>query len=110
MNEDKVFNSYLPMTETAFYILLALGTPRHGYGIIKHVEEMTNNRIFLGSGTVYGTLAKMQQDGLISVHADGQRKTVYIITSRGKNLMQKEILRLHELTENAKMNEVYFNA
>lgn len=89
------------MTETAFYILLSLTTPRHGYGIIKHVEDLTAGRLILGSGTVYGTLTKMQKDGVIVVFADEQRKTVYEITDTGKQLMNQEIQRLKELHQNA---------
>lgn len=97
------------MTETAFYILLSLTEPRHGYGIIKHVEEITKLRIRLGSGTVYGTLTKMQRDGIITVFADEERKTVYEITGVGKRLMQAEINRLKELHLNAINCEVRFN-
>ena len=93
--------TYIPMTETAFYILLSLTEPRHGYGIIKHVESLTKGRISLGSGTVYGTLTKMQRDGLIVKYADGERKKVYEVTEEGKRIMRKEIDRLNELYENA---------
>lgn len=96
-----MLKKYVPMTETAFYILLSLTTPRHGYGIIKHVEELTSGRLILGSGTVYGTLTKMQKDGVIVVFADEQRKTVYEITDTGKQLMNQEIQRLKELHQNA---------
>lgn len=89
------------MTETAFYILLSLKEPRHGYGIIKNVETMTNGRLVLGSGTIYGTLTKMQRDGVISVYADEKRKKIYEVTELGKALMQQEIDRLNELYENA---------
>lgn len=98
---DKVLKKYVPMTETAFYILLSLTEPRHGYGIVKHVEEITNSRIQLGSGTVYGTLTKMQKDGIITVFADEERKTVYEVTEIGKKLMNSEINRLKELHQNA---------
>lgn len=89
------------MTETAFYILLSLTEPRHGYGIIKHVEEISKGRIRLGSGTIYGTLTKMQKDGVITVFADAERKTVYEITDSGKELITAEIERLKELHGNA---------
>ena len=89
------------MTETAFYILLSLAEPRHGYGIIKHVDEITKGRIHLGSGTVYGTLTKMQKDGIISVYSDERRKTVYEISPSGKKLIAAEIDRIKELHENA---------
>ncbi|RXZ81634.1 PadR family transcriptional regulator [Paenibacillaceae bacterium] len=89
------------MTETAYYILLALHEPRHGYGIVKHVEEISNSRIRLGSGTVYGTLTKMQKDGIITVFADEERRTVYEVSPVGKALIAAEIERLAELYQNA---------
>ncbi|WHY79599.1 helix-turn-helix transcriptional regulator [Neobacillus sp. WH10] len=101
MDIDKVIKKYVPMTETAFYILLSLTEPRHGYGIVKHVEDITNGRIALGSGTVYGTLTKMQKDGIITVFADEERKTVYEVTETGRKLITAEINRLKELYQNA---------
>jgi len=98
---EKVLKKYVPMSETAFYILLSLTEPRHGYGIVKHVEELSHSRIRLGSGTVYGTLTKMQKDEIITVFADEERKTVYEITDVGKKLMIAEIARLKELHHNA---------
>ncbi|MFJ7951661.1 PadR family transcriptional regulator [Lysinibacillus sp. NPDC096418] len=87
------------MTETAFYILLSLTEPRHGYGIIKRVEELTDGRLKLGSGTIYGTLTKMQKDEMISIFADERRKTIYEVTGIGKKVMQAEMVRLKELHE-----------
>ncbi|WP_372869893.1 PadR family transcriptional regulator [Planomicrobium okeanokoites] len=101
MEIQKMLKKYVPMTETAFYILLSLTEPRHGYGIVKHVEEITVGRLVLGSGTVYGTLTKMQKDGVITVFADEQRKTVYEITDAGKELMKAEITRIKEVHRNA---------
>ena len=101
MDIDKVIKKYVPMTETAFYILLSLTEPRHGYGIVKHVDDITNGRIVLGSGTVYGTLTKMQKDGIITVFADEERKTVYEVTETGRKLITAEINRLKELYQNA---------
>ncbi|WP_198530533.1 PadR family transcriptional regulator [Bacillus sp. LL01] len=101
MELAKIIKKYIPMTETAFYILLSLTEPRHGYGIIKHVEEISNGRIRLGSGTIYGTLTKMQKDGVITVFADAERKTLYEITDSGKELITAEIERLKELHRNA---------
>ena len=56
---------YVPMTETGFYILLCLQKPNHGYGIVQRVEEMTEGAIRLAPGTMYGSLSKMEKDGLI---------------------------------------------
>ena len=100
---EKLIKKYIPMTETAFYILLALDGPKHGYGIIKRVEELTQGRIHLGSGTIYGTLSKMEKDGLISLFADVERKLIYEITPVGKKIIQLEIKRLEELFSNAQL-------
>ncbi|AMQ08382.1 PadR family transcriptional regulator [Sporosarcina psychrophila] len=102
---EKIIKSYSPMTETAFYILLSLTKPRHGYGVIKYVEELTEGRLILGSGTIYGTLTKMQRDGIITVYADEKRKTIYEITDVGKGLMRHEMGRLKELHTNAMKHE-----
>ncbi|WP_416148335.1 PadR family transcriptional regulator [Salipaludibacillus sp. HK11] len=101
MDLEKVLKVYIPMTETAFYILLSLTEPRHGYGIVKHVDKITGGRIRLGSGTVYGTLGKMQKQDIITVYSDEKRKTIYEITDIGKKLMKVEINRLKELHKNA---------
>lgn len=109
MKIEKVLKSYIPMTETAFYILLSLKNPRHGYGIIKHVEDLTEGRLILGSGTIYGTLTKMQRDGIIAVFSDEKRKKIYEVTDVGKTLMRHEITRLKELHANAVNHEGEFH-
>lgn len=102
---EKLLKSYLPMTETAFYILLALTEPRHGYGITKFVAELTENRIKLGSGTVYGTLTKMQKDKLIDIYDDSDKKIIYEITGTGREILKAEIKRIKLLFENAVSQE-----
>lgn len=54
-------NDFIPMTETAYYILLSLLEEGHGYGIMQHVSEITRDRISLGAGTMYGTLGKLER-------------------------------------------------
>lgn len=105
---EKLLKKYVPMTETAFYILLSLTEPRHGYGIIKRVEELTEGRLKLGSGTIYGTLTKMQNDEMISIFADERRKTIYEVTATGKRVMQAEMVRLKELHDHVRRFEEDF--
>lgn len=52
---------YVPMTETAFYILLCLQEERHGYSIVQKVEELTDGAVKLSPGTMYGSLSKMEK-------------------------------------------------
>ncbi len=49
-----------PLTESSFYILLSLTKPLHGYGIIKEVEIMSNSRVKLAAGTLYGAQSTLQ--------------------------------------------------
>lgn len=104
-NTDKLKKSYLPMTETAFYILLALNEPRHGYGISKFVSGLTKGRIKLGSGTVYGTLTKMQRDGIIAVYDDSDKRISYEITDTGKEILRSEIARVKQVCADAEAVE-----
>lgn len=100
--DDPMVEKYLPMTETAYYILLSLYKPRHGYGIMQHVRNITHGRVKIGPGTIYGTLAKMEQDGLIEAVAEQDRRKIYLICRLGKELLKKEIKRLQELVANGK--------
>lgn len=89
--------AYVPMSETAYYILLSLTEPRHGYGIMQHVEALTNGRLRLGPGTLYGSLSRMENDRLIDVVAEEQRRKIYQINEVGKSVLQIELNRLKEL-------------
>lgn len=92
--------AYLPLTEAAFYILLSLTEPRHGYGIMQHVEELTAGRLKLGPGTLYGSLTRMQADNLIEPTAEVDRRKIYSITPSGRVLLRQELERLRELYNN----------
>ncbi|SHK08570.1 transcriptional regulator, PadR family [Clostridium cavendishii DSM 21758] len=102
MDISKLIKSYLPMSETMYYILLSTVEKRHGYGIILYVEEITNKRIKLGAGTIYNTLSKLEGDSLVKVVEETDRKKIYKITDLGKEILAKEIERLNELTANSK--------
>lgn len=105
----KTIESFMPLSETAYYILLSLTEPRHGYGIIKYVEKLTNGRIKLGSGTVYTTLGKMSKANFIEVFQDKDRKTVYELTETGQILIQKEIERIKTVYKDTLHQEGLFN-
>ena len=92
---------YVPMTETGFYILLCLQTPNHGYGIVQKVKELTDNEVVLGPGTMYGSLAKMEKDGLIEVVLEEEKRKIYQITELGKEVLEQELRRINRLYRNA---------
>ena len=90
------------LTEVSFYILLALYTPKHGYAVMQFIEKKTGGRLSLGAGTLYGALSKLEEKGWIVPCANGGgRKKEYSITAAGKEIAEKELARLQELTRTA---------
>ena len=92
---------YVPMTETSFYILLCLRHPSHGYGIVQRVKEMTDGEIVLSPGTMYGSLSKMEKDGLIYFICEEEKRKIYQITDLGTEVLHLELRRIKRLYQNA---------
>jgi len=98
----------IPLTEALFYILLAVRKPNHGYGIIQEVEKLTEGRLVLGPGTLYGAVQAMSAKGWIRIYSaetDSRKKKEYIITDLGKAIFAEEKKRLAELLRNAEKME-----
>ncbi len=100
MNYEKIRKRFIPMSETMFYILLSLQEERHGYGIMQHVKELTHDRIVLGAGTIYQSLSKLEEDGLIVSVKEEDRKKLYLITETGKRILKEEANRINEIYRN----------
>ena len=92
---------YVPMTETGFYILLCLQEPNHGYGIVQKVKTMTGGDIVLAPGTMYGSLSKMEKDGLIEFVREKDKRKIYQITELGMEVLELELKRIQRLYRNA---------
>lgn len=92
------------LTEAVYYILLSLISPLHGYGIMQNVKELSNDRLSLGAGTLYGAINTLLEKGWIRPVEGGNdsRKKEYVITELGKTVVNYEILRLEELINNGK--------
>ncbi len=88
---------YVPMTETGFYILYCLKTPNHGYGVVQTVERLTDGEIRLAPGTMYGSLSKMEKDGLITFVREEEKRKIYVITPLGEEVLQLELKRIRRL-------------
>ena len=97
---------YVPMTETGFYILLCLREVNHGYGIVQKVEELTKGDIILVPGTMYGSLGKMEKDGLIRFVREEDKRKLYIITELGREVLELEMQRIERLYLNMKEMKV----
>ena len=93
---------YMPMTETAFYILFCLQKPNHGYGIVQIVEKLTEGAIRLAPGTMYGSLSKMEKDGVIRFVKEEDKRKIYEITELGREILAIEmnrITRIYKITQ-----------
>ncbi len=89
------------MSEQSFLLLLSLIEPRHGYGIMQFISLQTEGRVTLGASTVYTLLYKMEQDGLVEVKSEIDRRKVYLITEDGMTVLRAEANRLSSLTQYA---------
>lgn len=94
---------YLPLTEATYYIMLSLGNPLHGYGIMQKVEEMTQGTVKLGAGTLYGAINKLLKEDLIGEAEDplgDSRRKCYILTQLGVEVVKAEHERVSMLYQN----------
>ena len=100
--DNKIRRIYVPMTESGFYILYCLQQPQHGYGIGQQVKQMTGGDLVISAGTMYGTLSKMEKDGLIAFVREEEKRKLYQITSLGTEILELEIHRIERLYKNSK--------
>lgn len=100
--EKKLKRVYVPMTETGFYILFCLRKEMHGYNIVQLVRQMTEGEIIISPGTMYGSLSKMEKDGLIRFLREEEKRKIYIITELGLEILNLELKRIERLYKNSK--------
>ena len=95
-------NTQAALTEAVYYILLSLATPRHGYGIMQETERMSQGRVKLAAGTLYGALNGLLDRGWIRAvpGAEDSRRKEYALTDKGKEALENELDRLKELVDN----------
>ena len=95
----------MPLTETTFFILLSLlPGEKHGYAILKDVQALSDNRIVFSTGTLYGALKRLLEDGWIERAGEdpepdetGRPRKAYALTREGKHMLEGEVGRLREL-------------
>ena len=82
------------LTEQMFYLLLCLCRECRGAEVLKRVDEMTRGRVRIGSGTLYDLLEEFTAAGMIrELQAEGRRRS-YIITEKGRQMLEREYERL----------------
>jgi DNA-binding PadR family transcriptional regulator len=97
----------LPVTEPVLLILLSLaGQPRHGYAIMRDVQEMSDGHVRLSTGTLYGALRRLLDDGWIERFREEEQsrgRQAYRLTAGGRRNLQQEVSRLKQLTRVASL-------
>ncbi len=82
------------MTEAMYYVLLALARPAHGYAMMQQIRVLSNGRVQMGPGTMYGLLTKLQDLGWIVLKAEEGRRKTYALTEDGHTALLAEYERL----------------
>ncbi len=98
---------FLPLTPAAFHVLLTLADgPRHGYQILKDVEERTDGEVVLSTGTLYGLIKRFLDDELIlemrPAARDDERRRTYKLSALGREVAEAEANRLERLVRAAR--------
>ena len=97
----------LPLSEPVLLILLSLAEqPRHGYSILKNVEEISDGRVRLSTGTLYGAIRRLLDGGWIErfKEDDSPRgRQAYRLTLRGRQILRLEVSRMEQLTRVASL-------
>jgi len=104
-----------PLTTAMFNVLLALADgDRHGYAILKEVEEQTGGEVQLSTGTLYGIIKRLLEDGWIveaqrrpAAANDDQRRRYYRLTDAGREVAVAEALRMEKLLARARNKHLF---
>ena len=107
--DDDAIRPFLPLPPATFHVLLALSTgERHGYGILQDIETRTNGELRLSAGTLYRTIQRLVEQGLIeesskaSLKGDDPRRRYYRITRFGDAVVKADAERLAHLVQMAR--------
>ena len=102
------------ITPSVFYILFVIGADKkHGYEIMKSVREISNGKILMGPGTLYGSIKRMLSDGLIKEEGDkidpsiNEKRRYYSLTDFGKKCLSSELQRYSEILDYAKNQKIF---
>jgi DNA-binding PadR family transcriptional regulator len=106
---DRLVGDFLPLPAATLHILLALAEgERHGYAILQDVEARTDGELLMSAGTLYRSIARMVEQGLIAevtrrrTQPDDERRRYYKLTALGMAVARGEVRRLSQLVQMAR--------
>ena len=91
------------LSEPMYYILLVLKEEQNGVDIMRRVLEISKGRVTVGAGTLYTLLGKFENEGLINSTKREGRKCWYIITNKGREILQTEYNRLNTMIDDGEI-------
>jgi DNA-binding PadR family transcriptional regulator len=108
-NTQSEITEQLPLTEATFFILLSLSSgQKHGYVIMKDIENLSDGRITLGTGTLYGALGRLlDQEWIERVEQEqttGRPRKAYVLSDLGRRILSAETERLRSLLTVAQLS------
>lgn len=89
------------LTESTYYVLLSLTTPKHGYAMMQQIEQLTDGRVRMGPGTMYGVLKNLLEKGWIEIVEEAGRQKIYGLTTSGYEVCLAERTRLSQVLQHA---------
>jgi DNA-binding PadR family transcriptional regulator len=92
---------YLPLTESMFYVMVSLLEPLHGYGVMQKVEVLSRGTVTVGPGTLYGMFTSFEEEALITMVKEEERRKSFLLTAKGKRVLARQIERLEIMAKNA---------
>jgi DNA-binding PadR family transcriptional regulator len=102
MAKDDDILKYLPLTESTYYILLALVEPLHGYGVMQKTDTLSQGAVRIGPGTLYGAFQALEKEALIVKVGEEERRKSYALTTKGKIVLKAQIQRLEIMAQNGR--------
>ena len=111
-------DEYLPLNHADFHVMLALGDEeRHGYAIMQHVEALTEGAVRLGPGTLYTSIKRLLEAGLLQESGerpdpdmDDQRRRYYALTKLGRRVLAADLQRMERMRRHARAKRVVKHA
>ena len=102
-------DSFLPLPASVMHIIVALADgEKHGYAIMRDVTNLSGGTVRMGSGTLYGSIKRMLQSGLIEELAgDHARRKYYALTDKGRKSLTSELQRYNDAVELARGQDLF---